>query len=116
MYADPISDPVAGSFARSNVNTTSSAVTGWPSCQRTSRRRENTTPVSPSSSQDFARYGRTSRFSSYWISGVNSAYLISSSVYWAVLVIGLKPARSEERRVGKENMSIEVHDELLQRE
>ncbi len=39
MYAEPSSDAVAGSLARSKVNLTSLAVTGWPSCHLTSRRR-----------------------------------------------------------------------------
>jgi hypothetical protein len=59
-------------LAMSNVNFTSSAVTGWPSCQRTSSRSVNVTAVSPCISHDSARYGCGFRSSSYWTSGVNS--------------------------------------------
>src|SRR5690606_1730 len=93
-YADARSDADAGSFATSKVNFTSSAVSGWPSCQRTSRRRRKTTAVSPSRSQDSARYGRTLRSSSYWTSGVKSAYLISSSVMRSVFTIELNGPKS----------------------
>jgi hypothetical protein len=69
----PSSDADSGFFAMLNVNSTSWAVTGWPSCQRTSCLSRNTTAVSSWSSHDSARYGWTSRFSSYCTSGVNSA-------------------------------------------
>jgi hypothetical protein len=52
-----LGNAVSGFFARSNVKTTSRAVVGRPSCQRTSRRRWNTIPVSPSSSHRSARAG-----------------------------------------------------------